>query len=227
MVGSSSYLDALAVEVAGSFGDSAGSGITFEHHGAVLRVASSDDASARCDQVESRLGRGPCVEAVRTQRAVLLPGVEDDARWPEWTEQAVQEGYVSALAMPAPVAPGAAVALNVYFREPEPWDDAMLAVARRHARTIARAVEGRLTLVTAARVAGEVHRVVEARVTVEHAVGAVMHCNACSPQDALEVLRRAVDDAGVSLEVASRIVVGVLSGAPPTPPTPPTSPDEG
>ncbi|KGM02608.1 GAF and ANTAR domain-containing protein [Cellulomonas cellasea] len=210
----SSYLDELAREVAQSFGESAGSSITFQHHGAVLRVASSDEASARCDQVESRLHSGPCLQAMETQEAVVVPRLADLTEWPEWREQAVHEGYVSAVAVPAPVAPDVAVALNVYFMRAEGWDDGMLAVAQQHARAIARAVQGRLVLLTAAHAANEVRAAVGRRVTVEHAVGAIMHCNACTPDEALEVLRRTCADVDVSLETAARIVVGVLSGAP-------------
>jgi hypothetical protein len=210
----SSYLDELARDVARSFGEAAGSSITFQHHGAMLRVASSDDASARCDQVESRLRSGPCLEAMQSQRLVLLPRIADVREWPEWREQAVHEGYVSAVAVPAPVATDVAVALNVYFRSPAPWDDRLLAVAQEHARTIARAVQGRLALLTTAHAVSAVHEAVGSRVTVEHAVGAIMHCNACSADEALDVLRRTSTDAGVSIETAARIVVGVLSGAP-------------
>ncbi|MGW6131170.1 GAF and ANTAR domain-containing protein [Cellulomonas sp. NPDC055163] len=213
------YLDALALEVASSFGDTAGSSITFRHHGAMLRVASSDEASARCDQVESRLHHGPCLQAMESQEAVFLPRIADDTQWPEWREQALHEGYVSAVAVPAPVAPEVAVALNIYFRSPDPWDDEMLAVAQEHARTIARAVQSRLVVLTAAHAATEVRGAMGARVTVEHAVGAIMHCNACSADEALEVLRRTSVDVEVSLEVAARIVVGVLSGAPVGSPT--------
>lgn len=209
-----SYLDELAREVAQSFGDEAGASITFRHHGAVLRVASSDDASGRCDQVESRLRSGPCLQAMESQEPVLLPRVADVTRWPEWREQAVHEGFVSAVALPAPVAPDVAVALNVYFRRPEPWDAAVLADVQEHARTIARAVQARLVLLTAAHAATQVRAAVGRRVNVEHAVGAIMQCNACTPEDALEVLRRTCADVDVSLETAARIVVGVLSGAP-------------
>lgn len=89
-----------------------------------------------------------------TQRAVLLPRRADDTHWPEWREQAVHEGYVSAVAVPAPVAPApvapeVAVALDVCFRDPASWDDAVLPLAQEHARTIARAVEERLVLLPA------------------------------------------------------------------------------
>ncbi|WP_258724682.1 GAF and ANTAR domain-containing protein [Cellulomonas sp. NS3] len=208
------YLHELALEVATSFGDAAGSSITFRHHGAMLRVASSDGASARCDPVESRLHHGPWLQAMKSQEAVLLPRIADVTQWPQWREQALHEGFVSAVAVPAPVAPDVAVALNVYFRSPEPWDDELLAVAQEHARTIARAVQSRVAVLTAAHAATEVRTAMGARVTVEHAVGAIMHCSACSPDEALDVLRRTSADVEVSLEVAARIVVGVLSGAP-------------
>lgn len=210
----SSYLDELAREVAQSFGGSAGSSITFQHHRAMLRVASSDEASARCDQVESRLRSGPCLQAMQTQEPVLLPRITGVTRWPEWREQAVHEGFVSAVAVPAPVAPDVAVALTVYSRSPEPWDDATLAATQQHARTVARAVQGRLVLITAAHAANEVRTAVGRRVTVEHAVGAIMQCNACTPDEAREVLRRTCAEVDVSLETAARIVVGVLSGTP-------------
>ena len=93
-------------------------------------------------------------------------------------------------------------------------DDAVLAVTQEHARTIARAVQGRLVLITAAHAANEVRTAVGRRVTVEHAVGVIMQCNASTPDEAREVLRRTCAEVDVSLETAARIVVGVLSGAP-------------
>src|SRR5688500_14158303 len=57
-------------------------GITFQEGRRRITVAGSSPSAVRLDQIEQRMGQGPCVEALRTLAPVLLEDVASDPRWP-------------------------------------------------------------------------------------------------------------------------------------------------
>ncbi|GEA86119.1 GAF and ANTAR domain-containing protein [Cellulomonas cellasea] len=206
----SPYLHELAVQAATHFGQHTQTSITFTYQGAVVRAASSDEPAARCDQVEARTGTGPCVQAMDQLHAVLVPRIPDDGdAWAQWRDQALAEGFVSAVAMPAHVRPGVAVTLNLYSGEPDPWDAQALLDADAHVQAVAVALRARLTepVPTLDR---EVRRALDARALLDHAVGVLMHANASTPQEVSEVLSRMSIEGDLSLEQAAVLVLRSL-----------------
>lgn len=200
----SPYLHAL-VDAAARDLDGAAS-ITIQQQGAVVRAASSDDRAARCDQVEARLGAGPCIAAMEQLRPVVVPRIPEGAGWAPWRARAGEEGFLSAAAVPAAVARGVTVALNLYSAAPDAWDPLVLAEAHRHARLLAEQVAARL-----ARPAEPLRGVSEASVRIERAIGVIMHCNGCTAQDAQTALLRASTAEHVDLDEAARTVLQTLT----------------
>lgn len=205
----SSYLHDLAVGTARELGPDTQVSITFQHERAVVRAASSDERAARCDQVEANLGTGPCLEAMRELHAVLVARVDDGAEYPEWRRRVAEEGFVSAVAMPAHVAPGLSVALNLYSTLPDPWDARRLVEADRHVKRVAAEIQAHTSL-TAEDAGTELQRALSARAMIEQAVGAVMECNGCTSQEALDVLLRSCEAGDVDLVEAARVVLSTL-----------------
>ncbi|GIF23309.1 GAF domain-containing protein [Actinoplanes tereljensis] len=52
------------------------------------------------DQLQQKLGAGPCIEAAREQDVVVIDDTGTDARWPEFASVAGQEGVGSMLCAP-------------------------------------------------------------------------------------------------------------------------------
>ncbi|MFS0699538.1 ANTAR domain-containing protein [Cellulomonas sp. 179-A 4D5 NHS] len=221
----SPYLHELVVQAAAHFGDHTQASITFAHHGALVRPASSDDRSARCDQVEARTGAGPCIQAMGQLHAVLVPRVLD-ATWVEWRAQATVEGFVSALAMPARVAPGLDVALNLYSRVTDPWDAQALADADTHAQGIADAIRARLDSPTQLMDIA-LREALSTRAVIEQAVGVLMHANACTPDEAMASLLEMSTGTDLDVEQVARFVLRTLDVTTylPEPPSPHPSSD--
>jgi hypothetical protein len=180
--------------------------ITMQQQGAVLRVASSDGRAALCDQVATRLGAGPCIAAMEQLRTVVVPRVADGVSWSAWRARAAQEGFASSVAVPAPVGRGVSVSLNLYATREDAWDAAALAEAHEHARRLGGEVAARLD----GPPLEELRGALDARLRIDRAIGVIMHCNACTVQDAEAALLRAGTADRVDLAEAARTVLRAL-----------------
>lgn len=65
-------------------------------------ACASDPATERVEELQFTLGEGPCVEAFRTRRPVLVPDLTGDAmsRWPVYTAAAYEAGARAVFAFP-------------------------------------------------------------------------------------------------------------------------------
>jgi GAF domain-containing protein len=67
-------------------------------------------------------GRGPFGLAIKTGQPAIFTDVETDPRFAPWRDLARREGFRSTVAVPLRFRRAALGALNVYRREPGPWD---------------------------------------------------------------------------------------------------------
>jgi len=80
-----------------------GAGLAFmstRGHGGT--VAASDDAAAELEDLQFTLGEGPCLDASRTGRPVLVPDLVGSGprRWPAFTDEAQAAGVRAVFALP-------------------------------------------------------------------------------------------------------------------------------
>jgi hypothetical protein len=118
----SSRVDTILRDAATRIGSQTSCSVILRHAGGLTRVASSDERSASCDEVEVSERGGPCVLAMDQLSGVLVPDLGADERWPIWRDRAVAVGFHSAAALPAYVGDGAVLALNLYSDLLDPWD---------------------------------------------------------------------------------------------------------
>lgn len=156
--------------------------VTMRQAGVSVRAGSSSDAAARCDQAEALDDAGPCVDAMDAGSRLVV-SVEEATDWEQWSRQARAEGYVSAAAVPAAVADGVAVALNLYSRTPDPWTPELLTAADSFAQLVASAVRLRLELAELEDSTAGFYRDMSDAVATERAVGAIMQTNQCSADE--------------------------------------------
>lgn len=83
-------------------------------------LAASDDLSARIDEVQFDLGEGPCWDAVRSARPVLVPALTASGprRWPAFTQSLARDGVGSVFAFPLVVGPLRFGAVDMYSTSP-------------------------------------------------------------------------------------------------------------
>lgn len=96
-------------------------GVTLISEGTAPRyVAASDAAALRYEQLQSQIGRGPCIAAYETSAAVTVPDLAGDERFPEFSEAAARAGLGAVFTFPLRHARGCSGALDLYRDAPGP-----------------------------------------------------------------------------------------------------------
>lgn len=181
----------LARRAAAVLGSEVEASFTVRQYGVTVRAGSSSGAAGRCDRAESLADSGPCIEAIDQMAVQVVPVIEDEKRWTTWRDQAVREGFVSGLAVPARVDDHVAVALNLYSRAPDPWSPGLLTAADGYAEIAAAMVRLHMGLAEIEDGAAGYYRHMSDTMTIERAIGAIMQTNDCAEQDARRILESA------------------------------------
>ncbi|GEA87076.1 GAF domain-containing protein [Cellulomonas cellasea] len=114
--------------------------ISVRHRGHDRLVATSTARAGLCDQTEYDTGAGPCVTAMDLLQVVLVPDVLEDTRWASWRRVALDNGFRSAAGIPAHVAEGVELSVNLYSEELDPWDADVLVRGDAFAQQVAQTV---------------------------------------------------------------------------------------
>ena len=80
--------------------------------------AATDDLPQQIDDLQSRLGEGPCLDALREAATVQVDDYETDDRWPRFAAEARKQGVRSSLSFQLFVEGDTLGALNIYARTP-------------------------------------------------------------------------------------------------------------
>src|SRR5688500_16214652 len=80
------FLNRLAEFSAAALSRSAGAeiecGVTLQRRKRSMTVAGSSSRALMLDRIEHAIGDGPCIQALRTKKIVVLADVATDPRWP-------------------------------------------------------------------------------------------------------------------------------------------------
>ncbi|RBY88665.1 GAF and ANTAR domain-containing protein [Blastococcus sp. TF02A-26] len=80
--------------------------------------AATGDPPRELDEIQNRLGEGPCLDAVWTDSTVRIDDMRSEARWPRFAAAAVELGVLSAVSFQLFVEGDNLGALNLYSRQP-------------------------------------------------------------------------------------------------------------
>lgn len=83
---------------------------------------SSSPASRRLDEHQFTFGEGPCLDAVASGRAVLVPDLDSpyELRWPLFAGEALRDGYRAVFALPVMLTSACVGALDLFRVGPGP-----------------------------------------------------------------------------------------------------------
>ncbi|HWL43316.1 MAG TPA: GAF and ANTAR domain-containing protein [Ilumatobacter sp.] len=172
-------------------------------------ICTTDEVSALIEQLQYDLGEGPCIDAFRTDVAVLEPDLANPtvARWLAFTDPAVAAGARAVFGFPLRVGGVRLGAMNLYDRHPGPLTDDQHADALIMAEVAAQSV---LTLQAGAlpgTLATELTTGADFRYVVHQAAGMVAVQLGVSVGEALVRLRAHAFGNGRSLtDVATAVV---------------------
>ncbi len=169
---------------------------------------SSDDALA-IDEAQYQSDDGPCLRALRSARQVQLT-VGGDHR-SVFDEVATEAGVTAVLSTPLIQGPGEAFgALNIYSRRDGAFVESDLRVATILGEHAAILVRTALALAAANQLNEQLRLAVASREIIGEAKGIIMERQACTRDEAFDVLRRASQRENRKLrEVAEDLVVRV------------------
>ena len=202
----------FAIRAASHLGMSSECSITLRQTGHARRAASSSDRAAYCDDVENQGLTGGCIEAMDELRVVLVPDLVTEDRWHDWTHAALSSGFRSAAAFPAYAGPGAEIALNVYSEELNPWTRDSIVRADMYAQQIGLVMGLVLNVTDLEAKLAAFQTALAAQTAIDQAIGAMMHSQGCTAEEALTILRSAAGNRNVGLPaVAAAVLQGLTN----------------
>jgi GAF domain-containing protein len=211
------FLGRLAVLSAATLTQSAGveieCGVTLQRRKRTMTVAGSSARALILDRIEQSIGRGPCIEALRTKSVVLLADVATDPRWPDYQLQLAAQGCRSTLGVPLEIGEDAAAALNFFGSDTGLFTDEVIAEAEGFADLAGRALRLAVRIGTAQSRAEDLQAAMEHRTSIDLACGIVMAQNRCSQKEAMEILTRVSSNRNQKLrDVAAEILRNLPGG---------------
>jgi GAF domain-containing protein len=197
-------VSALAVDamVAAEF-----AGITMILDGRVSTQAFTDPTSPEIDQAQYVSGRGPCLDAFRRSRVVVVDELDGDGRWPEFAAAALARGVHSTLSLPLSAGDSALGALNLYAAIPCAFGEVDVAAGQLFAAQAAVLLANAQSYWGARLSSEHLQLAMQSRASIEMAKGIIMSSMSCGPDEAFQVLVRQSQHENRKLrEIAAEIV---------------------
>jgi GAF domain-containing protein len=172
--------------------------------GAMETVAGTDQLAWELDEVQYRLGEGPCVDTLRGERVLLAEHLRHRQEWPRYVQHAVREGVRSQLGLQLSVDEKNLGGLNLYSTSVETLHPESEQVADPFATHAALAL----------RRAREVHHLntaMDSRKVIGQAIGMVMERYRVPEDRAFMFLVRASSTSNIKLRDIAQDMVDQLN----------------
>jgi transcriptional regulator with GAF, ATPase, and Fis domain len=175
-------------------------GISFVEGRKITSPASSGVVPKIVDAIQSEVGEGPCLDAIREHAVFQTEDLSAESRWPRFSKRAYEEaGIRSILSMRLFVEEDTLGALNLYSTELDAFDEVDVALASVFAAHAAVAV-------SAAARAQNLERKAATRDLIGRAKGILMAREHVTDEKAFEMLRRASQRLNVKLTTVAQQV---------------------
>ncbi|MGY1828481.1 MULTISPECIES: GAF and ANTAR domain-containing protein [unclassified Blastococcus] len=182
--------------------------VTILDDGRPSTVASSGDLALRLDELQYRLGSGPCLEAATTGRPTAVPDTRAEPRWPEFATEAAAQGCESTLSYPLPVQERVSGAMNVYARNFSVADDRTRSLVSRLATYAVGPVSNMYLYETAVERAEHLQAALQHRAVIDQAKGILMERHKLTADQAFQLLARVSMESNTKVrDVAEQFVM--------------------
>ena len=186
-------------------------GISFVEGRRITSPASSGEVPRIVDAIQSEVGEGPCLDAIKEHEVFQTGDLKSESRWPQFSKRAHEEtGILSILAMRLFVEEDTLGALNLYSTEFDAFDEVDVALASVFAAHAAVAV-------SAAAREQNLERKAATRDLIGRAKGILMAREHVTDEKAFEMLRRASQRLNIKLTTVAEQVTESDGTSPPAP----------
>lgn len=203
------YLDQLAHDTHRLLGDVAGVGVTIaDVDGRPLTIGASSALAREVDELQYRIGHGPCLNALRGGGGNYVASLASDRRWGSYGAEAALLGAACCLSVPVETSDGVVAVMKVYAAVV----DGLSVEQRRIGHDAARVAAGGIGLAqrlssTSAELADRV-TAMDSRRVIDLALGILMERAQCSPDEAFTLLQRYSQTRNVKVRAVAVEVVG-------------------
>lgn len=150
--------------------------------GRIETPAASSQAAYDSDMAQYETGEGPCLDAIKDQRTLVMNDLEDDERWPDYRAKALELGVRSMLSVRLFANDDSMGALDLYSKQPDAFDQRSQVIAQVFATHASIAVKAALT------VAG-LETMIGSRDVIGQAKGIIMAGRKVTADMAFDILR--------------------------------------
>lgn len=172
------------------------------------------DWGRELDELQFAEHEGPCLDAYRTGTVFRVRNFADDGRWPAYGPRALERGAVSMISIALSAEGQVIGALNLYAKVPDAFDGYAVSVAEVVADHAGLASQVAAAFYAHKDLAEELAEAMRSRATIEQAKGVLIARNACSPDEAFQLLVVASSTSHRKLrDVATETVADAMRGA--------------
>jgi GAF domain-containing protein len=172
----------------------------------VVTPAFTSKTALLLDEVQYKLGDGPCLAAIRHRGLEHVSTTSDD-RWPGFVGAASQHGVRAIMSVPLGNAEAVIGALNLYSETTALFDAEARHVASGFADQLGVAVASATLYAESFELAQQLQQAMDSRAVIEQAKGILMAAQRCSADAAFNILVRASQNQNRKLRaIAAEIV---------------------
>jgi GAF domain-containing protein len=173
--------------------------VTIVQGGRPSTVASSGPLAVELDELQYRLGSGPCLAAATTGQPMEIVDTRSATDWAEVAARAAERGCESVLSFPLPVQELVSGALNVYARRSHAADDRTRELVSRFAAYAVVPVSNMYLYQSARQQAEHLRAALDSRAVIDQAKGILMERMKLTADQAFQLL------AGVSMQTNRKV----------------------
>ncbi len=191
-----------------------GAGLTLLEQDRPQTVVATSEFVRDVDDVQYRLGEGPCVSAVAEARTFTSGNLGGEPQWPRFGPRVGRLGVHSALSLPLLLQDRVVGALNIYAHPKGTFDTTAVRLGEAFASQAAGSVYNAQLLARAERLVAQLQRALTSRATIDQAMGVVMSRSGVSEAEAFQRLRTLSQARSMKLaDVARELVDKAISAA--------------
>lgn len=201
-------LDAIVSMAVTTLSPARDAGLITLSRGQLVPQATTGSPPQFLDQLQQKLGDGPCIIAAQQQAVISIVEVRDDERWPDFSAEADNLGVRSMLCVPLWVHERCLGTLSLYAAEASAFTDHHERVTRLFATLAA------LALAEAQRT-DEMHTAVASRDVIGQAKGILMERHRITADTAFRQLSNASQDCNIKLTTVAQHLIETGEMPPP------------
>lgn len=176
-----------------------------------VTVAATDNFATAIDQAQYDAGYGPCLDALRAGRTVVVEDQSIETRWPQYSPRAVELGVGSSVSVPLRIADEHAAALNVYGDHAHAFTPEAVRATEDLAVYAAVVVNNADLYCTATSRAEQMSEAMASRAVIEQAKGVLMAGRRCSADEAFGILVKLSQETHRKLREIAQAIVDDIS----------------